>query len=115
MAPGWMATLNSAHWSAGKPSSSVARMRWPVEDTGRYSVTPSTMPSRMTRSRIGIGRSYRADLGSRRQVDPAAGEPPALVEPAEPFVGDRADRGRLDFERLEAWRAFRGDIVALQH
>ena len=54
IAPGWMAMLNSAHSSALKPSSSVARIRWPVDETGRYSVTPSTMPRMMTSSRTGM-------------------------------------------------------------
>ena len=53
IAPGWMAMLNRAHLSASNPSSLVARIKWPVEETGKYSVTPSTMPRMMTRSRIG--------------------------------------------------------------
>ena len=39
IAPGWMATLNKAHLSASKPSNSVARMRCPVDETGKYSVS----------------------------------------------------------------------------
>src|SRR3546814_5471144 len=34
-----------------KPSNSPARIRWPVDDTGRNSVSPSTMPSRTTTRR----------------------------------------------------------------
>src|SRR5688500_14527219 len=105
-----MAMLNTAQASASKPSSSVARIKWPVDETGRYSVTPSTMPRMMTRSRTGM-----RGLRGGRQVDPPAGEAPALVEAAEPFVGDRAQRRRLDPERLQPRRAFRGDIVVLQH
>jgi hypothetical protein len=39
-----MITLNADHLSASKPSSSVARIRCQVEETGMNSVTPSTMP-----------------------------------------------------------------------
>ncbi len=46
IAPGWMAMLNTAQACASKPGNSVARMRCPVEETGRNSVRPSTIPSR---------------------------------------------------------------------
>ena len=35
IAPSWMMTLNAAHFSASKPSSSVARIKCPVEETGQ--------------------------------------------------------------------------------
>jgi hypothetical protein len=49
-----MMTLNAAHLSASKPSSSVARIRCPVDETGRNSVTPSTMPRMMAIRRMGL-------------------------------------------------------------
>ncbi len=45
MAPGWIATSNAFMTSeSGRPSSDWVRIRWPVDDTGRNSVSPSTMP-----------------------------------------------------------------------
>src|SRR4051794_33323108 len=103
-----MMTLNAAHLSASKPSSSVARIKWPVEETGRTSVTPSTMPRMIAISRIGtsVGRG---------QVDPPPGELAAAMEAAEPFVADRRERRWIDPERLEPWKVARWHIVALQH
>src|SRR4051812_40890761 len=103
-----MMTLNAAHFSASKPSSSVARIKWPVEETGRNSVTPSTMPRMMAMIRIGTS-------AGRRQIGPVARELAALAEAAEPFVGDRGQRGRLDPERLEPRMFARRHIVALEH
>src|SRR3954453_6551678 len=108
IAPNWMMTLNAAHFCASKPRSSVARIRWPVEETGRNSVTPSTMPRMMAITRIGTS------VG-RRQVDPAAGELAAAVEAAEPFIGNRGERRRLDPKCLEARGAVGCYIVALEH
>src|SRR3954449_11001103 len=90
-----MMTLNAAHLSASKPSSSVARIRWPVEETGRNSVTPSTMPRMMAITRIGTS------VG-RREVDSASGELAAAVEATEPFIGNRGQRRGLDPERFQA-------------
>src|SRR5215472_9335265 len=50
MAPPWTTTSNasSAEREASsfpRPRSEEAKMRWPVELTGRYSVMPSTSPS----------------------------------------------------------------------
>jgi len=45
MAPGWIATSNAFMMSeSGSPSSDWVRIRWPVDDTGRNSVSPSTTP-----------------------------------------------------------------------
>src|SRR5690348_16455517 len=108
IAPSWMMTLNAAHLSSSKPSSAVARIRCPVEETGRNSVPPSTMP------RISAIRSRGTSAG-RGQIDPPSGELAAAVESAEPFVADRGERRRLDAERLQPRRARRRDIVALEH
>src|SRR5437868_6240166 len=89
-----MMTLKAAHFCASKPRSSVARIRWPVEETGRNSVTPSTMPRMMAITRIGTS------VG-RRQVDSAAGELAAAFQWVERSPGDRlaevADEHRLKF------------------
>jgi hypothetical protein len=52
MAPIWTIAVYAvtALSSTGRPSSFSAIVRWPVEETGRYSVRPSTMP-RMIESR----------------------------------------------------------------
>src|SRR3954451_751424 len=107
IAPSWMMTLNAAHFWALKPRSSVARIRCPVEETGRNSVTPSTMPRMMAITRIGTS------VG-RRQVDPAAGELAAPVEAAEPFVSNCGQWRRLDPERFQPRGAARRHIVALE-
>ena len=51
MAPNWMIAVKAvtAGSSTGCPSSFSAMVRWPVLDTGRNSVSPSTIP-RMTAS-----------------------------------------------------------------
>ena len=47
IAPSWITTLNTAQVAASYPNTSEARIRCPVEETGRNSVSPSSMPSRM--------------------------------------------------------------------
>src|SRR5512139_2725722 len=44
MAPSWMTMSKDFAVSSCEPSRCPTRMRCPVEDTGRYSVSPSTMP-----------------------------------------------------------------------
>src|SRR6478609_4737342 len=109
-----MMTLNAAHLSASKPSSSVARIRWPVEDTGMNSVTPSTMLRMIAISRMGM-RAIRPGSVGRGQMNSPAGELAAAVEAAKPFMADRRKRGRANPERLEARGAPGRDIVALEH
>src|SRR5437763_8347688 len=107
-----MITLNAAHLSASNPSSSVARIKWPVEETGRNSVTPSTMPRISAISRMGIGDD--PVLAGGVQMKPAGGEP-RLAEAAEPFAGDGGERRRLNTECVEPRRALFSHIVALEH
>src|ERR687889_445393 len=109
IAPGWMAMLNTAHSSARKPSSSVARIKWPVEETGRYSVMPSTMPRMMT--------SRRTDTLclSGRLIFLAGREAAAFAVAAKPFGGDRAERGGRHPECLEAGSLAASHIVGLKH
>src|SRR3954452_3104678 len=109
-----MITLNAAHLSASKPSSSVARIKWPVDETGRNSVTPSTMPRMIAISRMGMPKSGPG-LRDGGQMNSPAGELAARAKAVQPFVGDRGKRRRLDPERLQPQRALRRDIVALEH
>src|ERR1700741_552960 len=103
-----MMTLKAAHFSASKPRSSVARIRWPVDETGRNSVTPSTMPRMIAIRRIGT------KLAVRRETGAAPREAIAAVHP-EPFGCDRSKGRGLDSERFEALRAGRGHVVLLKH
>src|SRR3954447_24843858 len=99
-----MITLNADQRSASKPSSSVARIKWPVEETGMNSVTPSTMPRMMAIRRIGTsgcGRHTRSEA--------------VAAEAAEPLGRDRRQRCRLDAERLETRRILGRHIVTLEH
>src|SRR6185369_7853469 len=45
MAPVWIAMSKTLAFSSSKPSSDPARIRWPVLEIGRNSVSPSTTPS----------------------------------------------------------------------
>src|ERR1017187_9219044 len=72
IAPHWITISNSLPLSSLKSSRSPARMRWPVLDTGRNSVSPSTTPSisalmRMTRSMGRIVSAGGYPHPSRRQ------------------------------------------------
>jgi hypothetical protein len=44
MAPVWIAMSKTLALSSSKPSSEPARIRWPVDEIGRNSVRPSTIP-----------------------------------------------------------------------
>ncbi len=44
MAPVWMAMSKTLAFSPMKSSSDAVRIRWPVEEMGRNSVSPSTTP-----------------------------------------------------------------------
>src|SRR6476469_9621178 len=112
IAPSWMMTLNAAHFSASKPSSSVAKIKCPVEETGRNSVTPSTMPRMSVIRRIGM--SWASGLVGGGQVEAAARKAIA-AETAEPFAADRGERSRPDPERLEPRMIAAGDAAALKH
>src|SRR3712207_6705556 len=104
MAPGWMAMLKSAHCSAGKPRSSVARIRCPVEETGRYSVSPSTMPRMMITNKV-----FMLSVGL------LGGEAAAAAIGGEPAFGDRAHGRRCDAEGAKSLGPVRNHIVALKH
>src|SRR3546814_11866997 len=78
-------------------------MRCPVEETGRNSVRPSTMPRMIAVSQMPIYMS-----GGLREAAVAA----ILDEPA---LGDRRERGGRDAELGEPRRAARDDLVVLEH
>ena len=69
IAPSWMTTLNTFQVSESKPNSSVARIRCPVEETGRNSVSPSTMPSRTA---VMVSVMAAGHAGRRRRWQGAA-------------------------------------------
>src|SRR6185369_11311252 len=108
-----MMTLNASHLAESKPSSSVARIKCPVEETGRNSVTPSTMPRIMAMIRIGMSAVGPGSVGGGQMNSPA-GEPVARKE-AQPLAGDRRQRGRLDAERFQSRMLARGNAAALEH
>src|SRR5258706_16251929 len=64
MAPNWIRTENVSQNSlrAGSlPRNWFTSKRWPVDDTGRNSVSPSTMPSTMALKKSNDIRRLRAD------------------------------------------------------
>ena len=90
----------------------AARIRWPVEETGMNSVTPSTMPRRMMVIRI----EFHCRLSSSA-VSKAAGLREAAVAAVEgqPALGDRGERRGADAERLEAGQPPSATLSLLQH
>src|SRR4249920_1311768 len=64
MAPNWSRTENVSQNSlrAGSlPRNWLTSRRWPVDDTGRNSVSPSTMPSTIALKKSNDIRRLRAD------------------------------------------------------
>src|SRR3954470_24267347 len=71
MAPDWITTSKVFMISSlVRPSSELARMRCPVDETGRNSVRPSTMP--MTAALINSNASTLGDSGRPRARNTAA-------------------------------------------
>lgn len=102
MAPSWMATrkvLRKGSSSTGRPRRWKSRVRWPVEETGRNSVSPSTTPSRrasqaLTRPMLPWGRGgFRPH--PRRGERPSPGPRPQGLSP-----GGGADASGVDPRRL---------------
>src|SRR5688572_6807839 len=97
MAPVWITRLNASQRSPVASSRSAARIRWPVLEIGRNSVSPSTMPrttalSRRARSifssllekaRDGLpegGDAVRTIVVRALQLDPLLRAAPGVVE-----------------------------------
>ena len=70
IAPVWIAMSNTLAFSPSKPSSEPARIRWPVLETGRNSVSPSTTP--ITAALIHSAKSKRAPGVRQRAIIAAA-------------------------------------------
>src|SRR5213080_4994269 len=58
MAPSWMTISKAAARGPTNPSAWPARIRWPVDETGRNSVAPSTSPRTIAARRVGTASSY---------------------------------------------------------
>src|SRR5215207_9597996 len=85
IAPVWIAMSKTLAFSSSKPSSAPARIRWPVDEIGRNSVRPSTMPmtaalaSKTISTRAPFkSADYREDLGQPPFSTPRL---PAHLEP----------------------------------
>src|SRR5215470_14983299 len=69
MAPSWITISNTLPGGPSKFSTSSARMMWPVEDTGRNSVRPSTTPiSTVFHKSVGSIPSVLEALGARQAI-----------------------------------------------
>ncbi len=76
MAPSWMITSKLSAFGPVNPRRWPARIRWPVEETGRNSVSPSTMPRMAAETMLSMGgsrewgyRCARAEMGARKKVE----------------------------------------------
>ena len=98
IAAGWIAMLNTSHSDWSKPSSSVARIKCPVEDTGRYSVIPSTMP-RMMATQMSVMR--RLPVQSVHACDRCRASHP----PPHPAASARCRKPRGRLYRLPHYRS----------
>ena len=85
MAPVWMAMSNTLPLASSMPSRLPARIRWPVEEIGRNSVRPSTIPmiaalsNRMT-STAGTGPwPGKGAKGAQCRARPLLSMSPALL------------------------------------
>src|SRR2546425_1697373 len=69
MAPSWMMISKAAARGPTKPSAWPARIRWPVDETGRNSVAPSTSPRMIAAKMVGTASSYTTP-GRERHAAP---------------------------------------------
>ena len=81
IAPLWMATSKTRPGGRSSRRRSTARIRCPVEDTGRNSVKPSSAPSRIATRKV-ISRSDDASSATIGQIPHATG----------PMAVDQKDR-----------------------
>src|SRR5258708_17392604 len=88
MAPSWMTISKTLPGGPSKLRTVSARMMWPVEDTGRNSVMPSTMP---------ISTVFHSSVRSIRSILEALGARPS-------FFGHAAGLGALAAPEFELAR-----------
>src|SRR5438445_4744654 len=69
MAPSWMMISKAAARGPTNPSAWPARIRWPVDETGRNSVAPSTSPRMIAARMVGTASSYTTP-GRERHAAP---------------------------------------------
>src|SRR5438309_1220384 len=69
MAPSWMMISKAAARGPTNPSAWPARIRWPVDETGRNSVAPSTNPRMIAARMVGTASSYTTP-GRERHAAP---------------------------------------------
>ncbi len=75
-------TLKTAHFSASKPSSSVARMRWPVEDTGQEFGDSLDDAEDQRDQKDGHWRGVQAQLVAVKLIRRPANLPPLWKRPS---------------------------------
>src|SRR2546422_2238834 len=109
-APVWIAMSNTLPRSSFAPRRSLARIRCPVLEIGRNSVSPSTTP-RISASRISIcfprmRVRCRCYCARRPAVRPTASVPPGRIQPARMLGGndlvlrrDKAEQRHGDLRR----------------
>src|SRR4249919_1633333 len=94
IAPVWIARLNVLAFSPLKSRRSAARIRWPVLETGRNSVRPSTTPSTraLRRSARSIGPAFYRP-GLRQSGHGSVGEDRPLLRTDRPgLLGGAGER-----------------------
>src|SRR5215510_14115146 len=98
MAPNWIRTANVSQNSLrakSLPRNRFTSKRWPVDDTGRNSVSPSTMPSTMALKKSNNIKGLRADRGKSQRLDrPAAGWDVRLFYQHQPGGNEKAGNYR---------------------
>src|SRR5678815_3921290 len=102
MAPVWMTILKTFQRSLFAPSRSPARIRWPVEEIGRNSVRPSTMPR--TNASMRLDKELPDGLRECRHVVGAIVPRTAQLDPPLRSVPGVEKALRMDY---------RDDLVAL--
>src|SRR5262245_49013029 len=73
MAPSWMKISKVSAVSPRNPRRCPATMRWPVDETGRNSVRPSTIPSRIAIPMRPMGAERTGTRAGVARARPAAG------------------------------------------
>src|SRR2546428_6821321 len=122
MAPSWMMISKAAARGPTKPSAWPARIRWPVDETGRNSVAPSTSPRMIAARRVDTASSYtkrgtvHPDLRDRGggAVDASSDGPDVLHRPTLDAPGLDPGKLRRDADRLVHVRGL-DQVEACEH